>query len=551
MSGIDRTRCMTTRTDDVLIVGSGLAGQVCALSLAPKSVALITKTQGLVGGSSLFAQGGIAVAVGPGDSSEAHAEDTLTCGAGLSHPERTRGLTAEGAASLQWLIDEGIEFDRDLNGALALSREAAHRFPRVVHAGGDSTGAIMTESLARRVSETPSITVLAETFACDLVVRDGRVCGLITHSEKEGWVYHQAPAVVFATGGAGMAWWNTTNPVEATGDGVAMAARAGARLADLEFVQFHPTALDVGGANGGARLPLLTEALRGAGALLLDDAGERFMLAEHPDAELAPRDVVARAIHKRTSSGQRVFLDIRPVIESGKAEGFPRAVELARKMGYDPGNEPLPVAPAAHYHMGGVEVDEHARTSIPGLWCCGETATTGIHGANRLASNSLLEALVFARRAATGILAREERPATAESLPSVPSLPPRSEARRVDELVAEARQLMSHHVGIVRDGNGLSAALTRLVEIENELGSLAAAGNDAIDVRHWGEARNVLLLARLVTSAADRRTESRGAHFRSDHPKPVSAWRYPQAFTAGPASDIAFETPPGKRRTVR
>lgn len=523
---------MTTRTDDVLIVGSGLAGLVCALSLAPKSVSLITKTPGLVGGSSLFAQGGIAAAVGPGDSSEAHAEDTLTCGAGLSNPERARGLTAEGATSLQWLIDEGIEFDRGLDGALALSREAAHRFPRVVHAGGDSTGSIMTESLARRVAESPSIRVLEETFAWDLVIRNGCVCGLITYSEREGWVFHRAPAVVLATGGAGMAWWHTTNPVEATGDGMAMAARAGARLADLEFVQFHPTALDVGGVNNGARLPLLTEALRGAGALLLDDAGERFMLAEHPDAELAPRDIVARAIHKQSRAGGQVFLDIRPVLDNGDAGKFPRAVELAKKMGYDPCNEPLPVTPAAHYQMGGVEVDEYARTSISGLWCCGETATTGIHGANRLASNSLLEALVYARRAASGILAENNLPTSAVQPPALPEIPQRSAAGGIDALVAEARQLMSSNVGIIREGDGLSEALRRLVEIDNEFNKLAVSHDDTDDVRHWGEARNVLLLARLVTSAALRRTESRGAHFRSDYPRALTAWRYPQVLTA-------------------
>lgn len=531
MSGEPQER-MTVRSGDIIVIGSGLGGLVCALSMAPKSVTLITKTPSLVGGSSLWAQGGIAAAVGPGDSPAAHAEDTLTCGAGLSDPERARHLTEEGADSLQWLIDEGIEFDRDLDGALALSREGAHQFPRVVHAGGDTTGYVMTQSLAKRVAESPSISVLEDTFAFDLVVENGHACGVITHNEEDGWVCHEAPVIVLATGGAGMAWWHTTNPIEATGDGLAMAARAGAKLADLEFVQFHPTALDVGPGNSGASLPLLTEALRGAGALLLDETGERFMRAEHPDAELAPRDVVARAIHKRTKAGHRVFLDIRPVLEGEHCDGFPRAVEFAREAGYDPYSEPLPVTPAAHYHMGGIEVDERGRTSLPGLWSCGEVATTGIHGANRLASNSLLEALVFARRAAADISGHPGRAAKPLQQRAFPGIPNDVSGRRIASLVAEARVLMSQQVGIVRTGEGLQAASTRLAEIDRELENPPVVNGVGTDVRTWGEAHNILLVAQLVTAAALRRTESRGAHFRRDFPQTDAAWRHPQSFTA-------------------
>ncbi|MDH3410679.1 MAG: FAD-dependent oxidoreductase, partial [Gammaproteobacteria bacterium] len=284
---------MSVQHDDIIVVGSGIGGLVCALSLAPRPVTLITKTPKLQGGSSLWAQGGIAAAVGPNDSPQAHAADTLSAGAGLSDPERARELTDEAAASLDWLVREGIPFDRDIHGDLALAREAAHQFPRVVHAGGDTTGQVLVSSLIDRVAGVPSVKVLEDTLAYDLVVERGRVQGLITFSRENGWVFRRAPQVVLATGGIGMAWWRTTNPVEATGDGLAMAARAGARLTNLEFVQFHPTALAVE-TRGGASLPLLTEALRGAGALLLDEQGERFMLLEHPLAELAPRDVVAR-----------------------------------------------------------------------------------------------------------------------------------------------------------------------------------------------------------------------------------------------------------------
>jgi len=379
------------KNDNIIVVGSGLAGLACALELAPKSVTVITKTPTLAGGSSLWAQGGIAAAIGPGDSPERHALDTLKAGAGLCEPHPVRELTEESATSLQWLLELGVPFDRVADGTLALAQEAVHESPRVVHAGGDTTGFLLMQTLIERVSRTPSIKVMVDTFSSDLVVNNGRVEGLIAFSAKTGWTFHRSPNVVLATGGIGTTWLHTTNPLEASGDGLAMAARAGAILADLEFMQFHPTALAV--ENEGASLPLLTEALRGAGALLLDAAGSRFMLYEHAAAEMAPRDVVARAIHRRTASGERVYLDLRPVLAAGLGGSFPQALAVATNAGFDPYREALPVIAAAHYHMGGVRTDGLGRTSTQGLWACGEVATTGVHGANRLASNSLLEAL--------------------------------------------------------------------------------------------------------------------------------------------------------------
>ena len=531
------TAAVSIRRDEAIVIGSGVGGLVAALSLAPRSVSLLTKTPGLAGGSSLWAQGGIAAAVGPGDSPEAHAIDTLSAGAGLSDPKRTRGLTAEGAASLQWLLDEGIPFDRDIDGALALGREAAHRFPRIVHAGGDTTGQVLVRSLTGRVAAAPSINIFDGSFVYDLVVQHGRVSGVLAFDSRDGWVLHQAPVVVLATGGIGMAWWQTTNPVEATGDGLAMAARAGAALANLEFVQFHPTALAADPETAGASLPLLTEALRGAGALLVDDGGRRFMLEEHPLAELAPRDVVARAIHGRTAAGGRVFLDLRPVLAGPHAVSFPKAVATAREAGLDPYAEPLPVVPAAHYHMGGIRVDAQGRTSLPGLWACGEVANTGVHGANRLASNSLLEAVVFARRAAADILARAQPTATAVSPAAIPApqVSCGETLARCRALQARARDIMSRDVGIERRGAGLQAAFEQLTDLEETLRGLSHAsdvgGPDATAVRTFGEARNLLLVARLVAFAALRRTESRGAHYRVDFPRPRWRWRRPQALT--------------------
>lgn len=491
------------KDDAILILGSGIAGLTAALALAPHPVILATKAPQLASGSSPWAQGGIAVALGAGDSAALHAEDTVAAGAGLTDPAMARLLARDGIEAVATLIADGAPFDRGPDGRPLLGREAAHRLHRIVHAGGDRTGRLIVDWLAERVVAAPHVTVLTEAFAADLAVADGAVQGALIHTPDHGWRMLPAHAVVLATGGWGMAWRDTTNPPENTGDGLAMAARAGALLADLEFMQFHPTALAVDG--GGARLPLLTEALRGAGAHLLDAEGSRFV------DELAPRDVVARAVGERAARGEAVFLDLRPALAAKGAEAFPQVLEACAAAGLDPFAVPVPVVPAAHYAMGGVVTDHRGRTSLPGLWAAGEVACTGVHGANRLASNSLLEGLVFARRVADDV--RRHRPLRTDSSPmaAVPAVAPPAEAAAV---IAEARALMSRYVGLVRDGDDLWRAGEALRDLECRL--TAAESPDVAAVRAGGEARNLLTVARLITTAAEARRESRGAHSRTD-----------------------------------
>lgn len=528
---------MELTSADVIVVGSGLAGLSCALALAPRRVTLVTKTVSLAGGSSLWAKGGIAAAIGPGDTPAMHAADTLSAGAGLSDPEGALRLAEEGLDSLRWLDREGVTFDRESDGSLALAQEAAHRRPRIVHAGGDGTGRILVMSLIERVAATASITVLDNTLAHDLIVTEGQIRGLITFNPANGWVAHQSSQVVLATGGIGMTWWHTTNPREATGDGLAMAARAGASLADLEFVQFHPTALVADSEKKGASLPLLTEALRGAGALLIDQSGHRFMPGEHAAAELAPRDVVARAIEKRTAKGQRIYLDLRPVLAAGLGASFPQAIEASQAAGFRPETEPLPVVPAAHYHMGGIRTDDRGRTSIDGLWACGEVATTGIHGANRLASNSLLEALVFARRVAADIANNSD---LGNRFPlsqlACPNAPENDICGQLEAMIQKIRILMSQNVGVLRTGSGLEKAYSELSELDREIGDLTDSSSlsdlpSSENIVRWSETRNLVLIARLVTLAALLREESRGAHYRHDYPVSKHEWQRQQTMT--------------------
>ncbi len=509
---------------EVLVVGTGAAGLTAALGCSPLRVTVLTKARLGFGGSSPWAQGGIAAAVGKDDAPALHAADTMAAGAGLNDPRVVDILTTEGPERIQALLALGAHFDLDDTGSLALGREAAHSRRRILHAR-DATGAEVVRTLVEAVRRSPQIRVVDEAFAVDLALEDGEVVGLLAVHADGRRVLHLSPAVVLATGGLGQLYLHTTNPREATGDGLAMAARAGARLVDLEFVQFHPTAL----ATGADPMPLLTEALRGEGAVLIDGEGRRFMADEHLDRELAPRDVVARAIWKRLMAGQRVFLDAREAVGEDFPEHFPTVFKLCQEHGLDPRIEPIPVAPAAHYHMGGIAVDERGRTSLPGLWACGEVAATGAHGANRLASNSLLEALVFGARVAedlrgrvpVGKVPRSPRLAGGDS----PALGGSGDA----ELTAAVRRLMWEKVGVVRDEAGLAFAV-------DELSRLAHLYPQAV-----GEARNLLDIGRLVAEAALERRESRGGHFHSDYPDLDPAWQRRLFLTAAPDGSAHFE----------
>lgn len=534
---------------DVIVVGSGMAGMVAALRLAPRRVTLLTKTPSLTGGSTSWAQGGIAAAVGEQDAPEFHAADTIAAGAGLSDPAVVQMLTDDGAALLRELADLGAPFDRDEEGKLLLGREAAHGRRRIVHSGGDATGRHVHRWLAETVLNTPSIDVQTSTFAWDLAMESGRVCGVVAYHEESGWASHEAPFVVLATGGSGQLFQCTTNPQEVTADGLAMAARAGAQLADLEFVQFHPTALMDKNAPEGAPMPLLTEALRGDGAILVDGTGRRFMVDEHPDAELAPRDVVARAIWQRLVDGDGAFLDIRDLMSSDAAAHFPTVHALCTVAGFDPARELIPVAPAAHYHMGGIVTDDQGRTSLPGLWACGEAAATGVHGANRLASNSLLEGLVFGNRVADDIAARTV-PAGQGSDIDVPAVPGLAAKAEIGGFTAKLRQFMYEKVGLRRDGAGLEAALTAHAALAQQIDNIAdqaGPGSPSLDeVRRWGELRNMALTGRLVSLAALRRCESRGAHYRIDFPEPTKPSGVRQFLTIEDLGDL----PPSDGSTV-
>jgi L-aspartate oxidase len=512
---------------EVLVVGTGAAGLTAALGCSPLRVTVLTKARLGFGGSSPWAQGGIAAAVGKDDAPSLHAADTMAAGAGLNDPHVVDILTKEGPERIQALLALGAHFDVDAAGSLALGREAAHSRRRILHAR-DATGAEVVRTLVEAVRRSPQIRVVDEAFAIDLALEDGEVVGLLAVHSDGRRVLHLSPAVVLATGGLGQLFLHTTNPREATGDGLAMAARAGARLVDLEFVQFHPTAL----AAGADPMPLLTEALRGEGAVLIDGEGRRFMADEHPDRELAPRDVVARAIWKRLMAGQRVFLDAREAVGEAFPEHFPTVFKLCQEHGLDPRIEPIPVAPAAHYHMGGIAVDEHGRTSLSGLWACGEVAATGAHGANRLASNSLLEALVFGARVAEDLRARvpvgkvPRRPRLASGDSSALGGPGDA------ELTAAVRRLMWEKAGLVRDEAGLTFAV-------EELRRLAAR-----HPRAAGEARNLLGIGRLVAEAALERRESRGGHYRSDYPNPDPRWQRRLFLTAAPDGSARFEAAP-------
>jgi len=471
-----------------VIIGGGLAGLVTALALAPQPVLLLTNAPLGLESSSVLAQGGIAASIGADDDVSLHLADTLAAGDGLCDETVAAAILAAATAAIEQLVRLGVVFDRDVSDNIALGLEAAHSRHRIVHAGGDATGRDIIRALARKACETPSITVIEATTARRLVVEDNAVMGVLGHTDR-GPVLFATDRVVIATGGIGGLFLHGTNPAGSLGQGLALAARAGAVMADLEFIQFHPTALD----NGSFPLKLISEAVRGEGAIIIDERGDRFM-AGVPGAELAPRDIVARAVWRHMAAGHRVFLDASNVIGLDFARRFPTITALCREAGIDPVTQPIPIRPAAHYHMGGISVDKSGRTSIDGLWACGEAACTGLHGANRLASNSLLEAAVCGNWVAKDIAA------TASIRPRRPRLLPDRGAVRCDP--ASVRPILSRNAGVLRDGEGLRAAARALYP-------LAISQHVASDPA---------MVGLMIVIAALRRQESRGAHGRTDFP---------------------------------
>jgi L-aspartate oxidase len=471
-----------------VIVGAGLAGLMAALHLAPRPVLLLSASPLGEAAASGWAQGGLAAAVGEDDSPALHVSDTIAAGDGIVDQAVARRIIEAAPALVEELLRLGVAFDRDALGRIAVGLEAGHSRRRIVHARGDASGREILRGVIAAVRRSSSITVLENVAALRLAMRDGAVAGVLAQG-PDGPMLIRTAQVVIATGGLGGLYAHSTNPSGAIGHGLVMAATAGAALADLEFVQFHPTALDV----GRDPMPLVSEAVRGEGVPLVDERGCRFMAHGRPGwrAELEPRDVVSRAVWRHMIEGHRVYLDVGASMGERFLQRFPTIAEACRQAGVDPTSK-IPVRPAAHYHMGGIAVDAEGRSTVPGLWACGEVASTGLHGANRLASNSLLEAAVCGAAVAMSIAGLENAPLRP---PAPVEMPATADASAV-------RPILSHYAGVLRDGAGLRTASA-------ELADLVEAG---------GAAADPACLGLMMVQGMLRRQESRGGHFRSDFP---------------------------------
>lgn len=469
-----------------VIIGAGIAGLMTALRLAPHPVVLLSQAPLGVESSSAWAQGGLAASVGEDDDPVLHLADTLAAGDGLCDPEIAKRITQAAPSAIDELARIGAQFDRRADGKLALGLEAAHSRHRIVHAAGDGTGRELVRALVDLVRGTPSIAVLEGVAARRLLVEDGAVVGVLAACRSGAGLLATA-RVVIATGGIGGLFSQSTNPDGCFGQGLILAARAGAALADLEFIQFHPTVLDA----HFRRLPLISEAVRGEGAELIDETGCRF-LADQPGAELAPRDVVARGVWRHLAEGHKVFLDARRKPGARFAERFPAIAAACQRAGIDPATQPIPIRPAVHYHMGGIAVDAAGRSSVSGLWACGEAACTGLHGANRLASNSLIEAAVCAGWVAASVAgASSQRTKQPRETDVPPALNP-----------SFVRAPLSRGAGVMRDEAGLRSTISDLLPV--------ACGE--------GPTSDPALLGLMIVVAALQRRESRGGHWRTDYP---------------------------------
>ncbi|MEI7030505.1 L-aspartate oxidase [Streptomyces pratensis] len=504
---------------DVVVVGSGVAGLTAALRCAAAGLDTVVVTKArLDDGSTRWAQGGIAAALGEGDTPEQHLDDTLVAGAGLCDEEAVRTLVTEGPGAVRRLITTGAHFDTTDSGDIALTREGGHHRRRIAHAGGDATGAEISRALVEAV-RAAALHTIENALVLDLLTdSEGRTAGVSLHvmgeGQHDGVGAVRAPSVVLATGGMGQVFSATTNPSVSTGDGVALALRAGAEVSDLEFVQFHPTVLFLGAESEGQQ-PLVSEAVRGEGAHLVDGDGVRFMTGQHELAELAPRDIVAKAITRRMHEHgtEHMYLDARHFGARMWEQRFPTILAACRAHGIDPVTEPVPVAPAAHYASGGVRTDLRGRTTVPGLYACGEVACTGVHGANRLASNSLLEGLVFAERIAADIAGTRPprtRPAPPRDDEPAPLLAP--EARRA------IQRTMTRGAGVLRSAESLATAAEELEALYRGADTDAEGPKAVVPGVDAWEVTNLLLVSRVLVAAARAREETRGCHWREDRP---------------------------------